>query len=160
MALLPIYLRLVLGAEAAAYVQSGPFIQAFIWLIAIAFVMAALVDRVSSGLGLAPVPATALAPFVVVTAVVPQLGQTLDRTLSVVPVYVAFAVLAPLVGWSVSRLGYRRRGGRGAPQRRRRPRRRRIWPQRRPGYDGENGQLRRERDILKKAALIFGAASR
>ena len=114
MALLPIYLRLFLGAEAAAYVQPGPFIHAFVWLIAIPFVLAALVqpwaarskmgERVSSGLGLAPVPATALVLFIVVAAVMPQLGQTLDRTLSVVPVYVAFAVLAPLIGWAGSRL--------------------------------------------------------
>ncbi|EDX79961.1 MULTISPECIES: arsenic resistance protein [Brevundimonas] len=114
MVLLPIYLRLFLGAEAAAYVQPGPFIHAFVWLIAIPFVLAALVqtwaarskmgERVSSGLGLAPVPATALVLFIVVAAVMPQLGQTLDRTLSVVPVYVAFSVLAPLIGWAVSRL--------------------------------------------------------
>lgn len=114
MALLPIYLRLFLGAEAAAYVQPGPFIHAFVWLIAIPFVLAALVqtwaarsktgERVSSGLGLAPVPATALVLFIVVAAVMPQLGQTLDRTLSVVPVYVAFSVLAPLIGWAVSQL--------------------------------------------------------
>ena len=114
MVLLPIYLRLFLGAEAAAYVQPGPFVHAFIWLIVIPFVLAALVqawaarsatgERVSSGLGLAPVPATALVLFIVVAAVVPQLGQTLDRTLSVVPVYIAFAVLAPLIGWVVARL--------------------------------------------------------
>ena len=94
--------------------QPGPFIHAFVWLIAIPFVLAALVqtwaarskmgERVSSGLGLAPVPATALVLFIVVAAVMPQLGQTLDRTLSVVPVYVAFSVLAPLIGWAVSRL--------------------------------------------------------
>ncbi|WP_293827567.1 bile acid:sodium symporter [Brevundimonas sp. C43] len=114
MVLLPIYLRLFLGAEAAAYVQPGPFVHAFIWLIVIPFVLAALVqawaarsatgERVSSGLGLAPVPATALVLFIVVAAVVPQLGQTLDRTLSVVPVYIAFAVLAPLIGWVVARV--------------------------------------------------------
>jgi len=114
MALLPIYLRLFLGSEAAAYVQPGPFIHAFVWLIAVPFALAALVqtwaarsktgEQVSSGLGLAPVPTTALVLFIVVAAVVPQLGQTLDRTLSVVPVYVAFAVLAPLVGWTLSRL--------------------------------------------------------
>lgn len=69
MGLLPIYLRLFLGADAAAYVQPGPFIHAFVWLIAVPFVLAALVqawaarskagERVSSGLGMAPVPATA-----------------------------------------------------------------------------------------------------
>lgn len=114
MALLPVYLHLFLGAEAATYVQPGPFIHAFVWLIAIPFGLAAVVqawasrspagERISSWLGLAPVPATALVLFVVVAAVVPQLGQTLNKTLSVIPVYAAFAVLAPLVGWAVSRL--------------------------------------------------------
>lgn len=114
MALLPIYLRLFLGPEAATYVQPGPFVQAFVWLIAVPFGLAAAVqasaarsasgDRISSWLALAPVPATALVLFIVVAAVVPQLGQTLEKTLSVVPVYAAFAVLAPLAGWAVSRL--------------------------------------------------------
>lgn len=114
MALLPIYLRLFLGSEAAAYVQPGPFIHAFVWLIAVPFVVAALVqawaarsatgERVSSWLGLAPAPATALVLFIVVAAVVPQLGETLDRTLSVIPIYAAFAVLAPMIGWAGSRL--------------------------------------------------------
>ncbi|MDZ4370753.1 ACR3 family arsenite efflux pump ArsB [Brevundimonas sp. UYEF29] len=114
MALLPIYLRLFLGGEAAAYVQPGPFIHAFVWLIIVPFALAALVqawaarralgDRVSSWLGLAPVPATALVLFIVVAAVVPQLGQTLHRALGVVPIYLAFAVLAPILGWATSRL--------------------------------------------------------
>ena len=114
MVLLPIYLRLFLGAEAAAYVQPGPFIHAFVWLIAIPFALAVAVQtwaarpstggRLSSWLGLAPVRATALVLFIVVAAVVPQLGQALDKTLGVLPVYVAFAVLAPIAGWSVSRL--------------------------------------------------------
>ena len=52
---------------------------------------------------MAPLPIY-LRLFIVVAAVMPQLGQTLDRTLSVVPVYVAFSVLAPLIGWAVSRL--------------------------------------------------------
>lgn len=113
MALLPIYLRLFLGAEAAAYVQLGPFVHAFIWLIVIPFALAAIVqawaarsptgERISSILGLGPVPATAAVLFIVVAAVLPQLGQTLDTTLRVVPIYIAFAVLAPLLGWAVSR---------------------------------------------------------
>ena len=114
MCLLPIYLRLFLGAEAAAYVQPGPFIHAFVWLIVLPFALAALVQlwaartavggRVLTDLGLTPVPATALVLFVVVAAVTPQLERSLGQTLSVVPIYVAFAVLAPLVGWIVSRL--------------------------------------------------------
>jgi len=113
MALLPIYLHLFLGAEAAAYMQLGPFVHAFLWLIVIPFALAAIVqawaarnqagERIASLLGLAPVPATAAVLFIVVAAVLPQLGQTLDTTLRVVPIYIAFAVLAPLLGWMVSR---------------------------------------------------------
>lgn len=113
MALLPIYLRLFLGVDAAAYVQLGPFVHAFVWLIVVPFVLAAAVqawaarshlgERTSSFLGLAPVPATAAVLFIVVAAVLPQLGQTLDATLRVMPIYVAFAALSPLLGWVASR---------------------------------------------------------
>ena len=51
-----------------------------------------------------PVPATALVLFVVVAAVVPQLGPAREAVLSVVPVSVVFALLAPCVGWGVARL--------------------------------------------------------
>ena len=48
-------------------------------------------------------PATALVLFVVIASVLPQLGPALDDALRVVPVYVAFAVAAPLLGWAVGR---------------------------------------------------------
>lgn len=60
--------------------------------------------QASSVLGLLPVPATALVLFIVILAVVPQLGSAIDAALSVVPVYVAFALAAPLIGWGVSQL--------------------------------------------------------
>mgnify|MGYP007128966020 FL=1 len=84
------------------------------WLIAIPLVLAALVQlwaarsgagqRVAAGLGLLPVPATALVLFVVVAAMVPQLGAAIEPALRVIPLYVAFAVVAPLIGWTVARL--------------------------------------------------------
>ncbi|TCA02685.1 arsenic resistance protein [Rhizobium leguminosarum bv. viciae] len=114
MLLLPVYLGVFLGPEAASLIKAGPFVHAFIWLIAIPLVLAVLVQvwagksavgaRVSSLLGLLPVPATALVLFVVVAAVVPQLGPALADTLRVMPIYVAYAVIAPLVGWGMSRL--------------------------------------------------------
>jgi ACR3 family arsenite transporter len=57
-----------------------------------------------TGLGLLPVPATALVLFVVIAAVLPQLGPALDEALLVVPVYVASAIAAPLLGWAVGSL--------------------------------------------------------
>lgn len=114
MLLLPVYLALLLGADAAKFVQSGPFLYAFLWLIVVPLVVAAALQvwarrhaagkRTASALGLLPVPATALVLFIVVASVVPQLGPARDSALKVIPVYVAFAVLAPMLGWLVGRL--------------------------------------------------------
>jgi len=114
MLLLPVYLGLFLGEDAARLVQVGPFLHAFVWLIAIPLALAAVVQfgatrnsavgRVREGLGVMPVPATALVLFLVFAAVVPQLGLAVDGALRVVPIYVAYAVAAPVVGWFVGRL--------------------------------------------------------
>ena len=114
MIMLPVYLGFFLGPEAESFVKAGPFVHAFVWLIAVPLVFSALVQfwatrtaagaRATSVLGLLPVPATALVLFVVVAAVVPQLGPALEDTFRVVPIYVAYAVIAPLAGWGMSRL--------------------------------------------------------
>lgn len=114
MILLPGYLSLFLGEEAAHLVKAGPFIHAFLWLITVPLLLAGMTQlwaaksergaRTSSLLGLLPVPATAVVLIVVVAAVVPQLGPATGSALRVVPIYVAFAVLAPLLGWLVARM--------------------------------------------------------
>nr|WP_265887029.1 bile acid:sodium symporter [Roseomonas mucosa] len=114
MALLPVYLGLLLNEDAARLVRVGPFVHAFLWLIAVPLALAGLVQlwagraaggaRAASVLGVLPVPATAIVLFTVVASVVPRLGRALDAVLTVVPVYVLFALLAPLVGWGVARL--------------------------------------------------------
>lgn len=113
MLLLPVYLGLFLDREAARLVQLGPFVHAFVWLIAAPLVFAALVQwwaarsskgqRTASALGLFPVPATALVLFVVIAAVLPQLGPATDAAVRVIPIYAAFAVITPAIGWAVGR---------------------------------------------------------
>lgn len=113
MALLPIYLRILVGDGAAALVHREPFIHAFVFLIAAPLLLAAALqflerrsqatETVVAMLGALPVPATALVLFVVICAVVPQLGPAMGSVLKVVPIYVAFAVMAPVVGWLVAR---------------------------------------------------------
>lgn len=39
----------------------------------------------------------------VIAAVVPQLGPAADAALRVVPIYIAFAIVAPFLGWLVAR---------------------------------------------------------
>lgn len=114
MLLLPIYLQLFLGEDASRLIQADPFVYAFLWLIAIPLALAVAVqlwarlsaagERASTGLGLLPVPATALVLLIVIAAVVPQFGQAIDAALRVTPIYIAFAILAPLLGWGVARV--------------------------------------------------------
>ncbi len=113
MLLLPGYLAVFLGEDAARLVSMGPFVHAFAWLIVAPLVLAALTQfwaarssvasRVLVTLGLLPVPATALVLFVVVAAVLPQLGPAAGSVWTVVPIYVAFAVISPALGWLVAR---------------------------------------------------------
>ncbi|SOY44431.1 arsenic resistance protein [Cupriavidus taiwanensis] len=113
MLLLPVYLRVLLGSQATDLIQIGPFVHAFIWLIAVPLALAVMVQmaakrsatgqRVAGGLGLCPVPATAVVLFVVVGAVVPQLHAAIDAAIRVIPLYAAFAVVAPALGWMIGR---------------------------------------------------------
>jgi arsenite transporter len=114
MLLLPLYLRVFLGDSAAGLIQAGPFVHAFVWLIAVPLVLAAAVqlwtarhrsgERISAVLGVLPVPATALVLFVVIASVVPRLEPAVGPALTVAPIYVAFAIAAPLLGWGVARV--------------------------------------------------------
>src|SRR3546814_6889349 len=68
MLLLPVYLGLFLGNDAATLVQPGPFVHAFVWLIAAPLALAGAMQlwaarshsgkRASAALGFLPVPAT------------------------------------------------------------------------------------------------------
>lgn len=114
MALLPLYLKLLLSDEAAALALAGPFLHAFLWLIAMPLALAGGVQfwsgRSARGtkatrlLSVLPVPATALALFVIAAAVTPRLGQALDAVYAIIPFYAGFAVVAPLIGLGVARL--------------------------------------------------------
>jgi ACR3 family arsenite transporter len=113
MVLLPGYLTVFLGDDAARLVQAGPFLHAFLWLIVVPLALACVtqllanrsagVRKVAGMLGVLPVPATSLVLFIVIAAVVPQLGPAMSDALRVTPIYIAFAILAPLAGWLVTR---------------------------------------------------------
>ncbi|OYW55531.1 MAG: arsenic resistance protein [Hyphomicrobium sp. 32-62-53] len=113
MLFLPVYLRLFLGEEAARLMQIGPFLHAFLWLIAVPLTLAAAVQfgawrsqlfsHMKTGLDHLPVPSTTFVLFLVFAAVVPQMGLALPSATSVIPVYIAFAFFAPAIGWGVGR---------------------------------------------------------
>lgn len=112
--LLPIYLKLFLGNSFVELIQVNTFIHAFMQLIVIPFILAAILqlwatcsnrgNQITNSLSLLPVPATALVLFIIISSVIPSLkGQTVT-VLQVIPIYIAFAILAPVIGWIIGRL--------------------------------------------------------
>ncbi|GBR50957.1 arsenic resistance protein [Gluconobacter sphaericus NBRC 12467] len=114
MVMLPLWLRLFLDDGVSRLVQVGPFLHAFLWLIVIPLCLAwfvqfgaqrsSVVEWGASVLGLLPVPVTALVLFIVIAAMLPQLVHETSIALHVVPIYAAFAVFAPFLGWGISKL--------------------------------------------------------
>ena len=108
MALLPVYLLLFLGSDLATTVDPGPFIEAFIVLIAIPLTLALctelLAKRYRSGVVITRmmtalmVPLMAATLFTVVASQIPQVRDSLGTVARVIPVYVAFPVVMALVG--------------------------------------------------------------
>ncbi len=113
MALLPVYLRFCLCEGAADLVNIEPFVHAFLLLVAAPLALAGLVQlwakrslmgqKLNDVLGLAPVPATALVLFLVVAATMPVLGTAANDALAALPIYVAFAIIAPMIGFALGR---------------------------------------------------------
>lgn len=112
MLMLPVYLSLMLGDNAASYIQAGPFLHAFVWLIAVPLLLAGAMQyfakksrnakRLADVFGLTPVAATAVVLFIVILAVLPQLGSAINAVWRVLPIYVVYAILAPIIGWWVA----------------------------------------------------------
>ena len=112
--LLPIYLNIFLGEEASLLVEISPFIEAFIFLILIPFSLATIFqiwskksnlgEKIVDVFNILPVPSTALVLFIVILAVVPRLSLAINDILYVIPIYVVFAIIAPMIGLSVGKL--------------------------------------------------------
>lgn len=113
MILLPIYLGLLVGESAAGLVQPEPFVHAFVILIAIPLALAAVVqicgtkstigERVVDALGYLPVPATAVVLFIVVASVMTRIGEASSAAKTAAPIYVLYAIIAPVCGILIAR---------------------------------------------------------
>ena len=114
LALLPLYLALMLGGADHVEISVAPFVEAFVLLIALPLLLAvatsagarrsAVVSKWNDAWAWLPVPAMALVLIAVIGSQIGVVASRLDDLLPVVPVYVGFALLAPLLGWSVARL--------------------------------------------------------
>lgn len=105
--LLPAYLWLFVGPRVAEVVEAGPFVEAFVFLIAVPLTLAwlteAWAERATSGrrweaaMGWLPVPMMAATLFVVVASQLPRVRSSIDQIAAVVPVYVTFLVVMPIL---------------------------------------------------------------
>ena len=113
MLLLPVYLWLFMGEAATGIVQSGPFLEAFLGLIVIplgiAIAVQLLAHRLSAGERLIdlsawlPVPFMALTLFVVVASQIGKVSAFMDQIISVIPLYIAFMAVMPVISRFVAR---------------------------------------------------------
>lgn len=114
LALLPVYLGVMLGARSEVVVSAGPFVQAFVWLIVVPMVLAvltislarrsAVINTWNNVWAWLPVPAMAWVLFVVIGSQVTSVVRDIGLLVPVIPVYLGFVLLAPLMGMLAARL--------------------------------------------------------
>lgn len=108
LALLPLYLWLFMGRQVAEFIEAGPFIEAFVVIIAIPLTLAwatelyadrsTRADTWQDAMGWLPVPMMGLTLFVVIGSQLPRVQDSIEQIAAVVPVYVAFLIVMPLLG--------------------------------------------------------------
>lgn len=113
-ALLPVYLWLFVGAEFVQAVDLAPFVEAFLLLIALPLLAAALTQlaaarshagRIVQGIVLgAMVPLMVVTLAIVVTSQISEVSQRLSALLLAVPVFVLFAATMVPVGAAAGRI--------------------------------------------------------
>lgn len=107
MLLLPLYLLLFIGNDAAEIVDPGPFLEAFFGLIVIPLGLAILIQVFAKKSGVwnriidisawLPVPFMALTLFVVVASQIGKLSTYIDLIIKVIPIYIAFMIIMPII---------------------------------------------------------------
>lgn len=112
--LLPIYLSLMIDRQTTVMIAIGPFVEAFLVLIAAPLILAVAtsalakksgaIDRWNAAWAWLPVPAMATVLVVVIGSQIGVVASEIDRLIAVIPVYIGFAVLAPLAGTLAARI--------------------------------------------------------
>lgn len=104
MLLLPLYLWLFIGEQAASIVEVAPFVEAFVTFIVLPLVAALIVQHLLKSGGRVyemslwlPVPFMALTLFVIVASQIGKLSGSFEWIIKVVPIYIAFMVIMPFI---------------------------------------------------------------
>ncbi|NME06505.1 bile acid:sodium symporter [Psychrobacillus sp. BL-248-WT-3] len=107
MLLLPLYLWLFMGEDAAGIVEPVPFLEAFFGLIVIPLGIAIAIqlyarkapvgNRILNLSAWLPVPFMALTLFVVVASQIGKLSTYMDLIIKVIPIYIVFMIIVPVI---------------------------------------------------------------
>ncbi|WP_339278924.1 arsenic resistance protein [Paenibacillus sp. FSL W8-1187] len=111
---LPLWLWLILGREAAALVEAGPIVQAFLLLVATPLALAALTQlaarrsragaKALDAAAWLPVPGMAAALLLIVASQAGTAVRHLDAIGPAIPAYAAFLLIGPALAWPIARL--------------------------------------------------------
>ncbi|WP_137789282.1 bile acid:sodium symporter [Bacillus sp. E(2018)] len=114
MVLLPLYLWLFIGEEMISVVQIQPFLEAFFFLIVIPLLLAVLTqwwakkqtqgEKALELTAWLPVPFMAFVLIVVVASQIGKVYSDFDIIIKVVPVYVLFLIIMPIVSLLIARV--------------------------------------------------------
>ncbi|MNZ44491.1 Sodium Bile acid symporter family protein [compost metagenome] len=114
MVMLPFYLWLFLGSEAAEIVKVGPFIEAFISLIIVPLFLALAAQlwakKSASGskslelTAWLPVPFMAVVLFVVIASQIGRVYEDFSIIVAVIPIYVLFHLITPFISRAIASL--------------------------------------------------------
>ena len=110
--LLPGYLWVFMGERVAEFIQAGPFIETFLLIIALPLTLAWLTEagaeraeigkRLKDTMGWLPAPIMSVTLFVIITSQLSRVENSINQVAVVVPVYVAFLIIMPLLGWGAT----------------------------------------------------------
>ncbi|AHF99759.1 arsenic resistance protein [Halostagnicola larsenii XH-48] len=105
--LLPAYLWLFMGRDIAAAIEPAPFLEAFVFLIAVPLTLAWITqlwgERAEAGrrweavMAWLSVPMMAMTLLVVIASQLPRVQHSLEQIAVVIPVYVAFLIVMPVL---------------------------------------------------------------
>lgn len=112
--LLPIYLSLFIDKQMIAIIDFKPFLESFTLIILIPLICAVILQLLSrhsksshTVLNLTewlPVPFMALVLFAVVSSQIGKISHDFSIVLSVIPLYIAFAIMAPIIAILLGKL--------------------------------------------------------
>lgn len=112
--LLPLYLWLFIGQQAVAIFSAWPFLEAFVWVIALPLLLAVIteisaqvshvVQRWLRIVNWLPIPFMALVLLLVAASEIGEAYNQYQVILPVVPVYIVFMVAMLGLGWAVAKL--------------------------------------------------------